>query len=378
LGSLPRLKRTARFRYGLLMGVGISILELTRPYEGLLLCLPVAVALGLWAWKGKNRPHPMVLARRAALPLALVVAAGAWLAYYDWKAFGSPTTLPYTVDRKSYAIAPYYVWQQPNPEPAYRHAVMRSFYEKGEMEFYWRCHSVKGFVPYTLEKVGFMFLFYSGFVLFIPMIMARRVFLDRRIRFLVVCVAILAAGMAIEIYLLTHYVAPFTAAFYAIGLQAMRHLRLWKPEGKPVGLAMTRFMVTACVLLTGVRVFAQPLGIASPSWTHCNWNLVWFGPEHYGVERAQIAAQLEKMPGPQLVIVRYRSEHNPLDEWVYNSADIDASKIVWAREMDAANNLELIRYYKGRTVWLVEPDAIPARISLYPTQDLYPAQESNR
>jgi hypothetical protein len=46
--------------------------------------------------------------------------------------------------------------------------------------------------------------------------------------------------------------------------------------------------------------------------------------------------------------------------------------------MDAANNLELIRYYKGRTVWLVEPDAIPARISLYPTQDLYPAQESNR
>jgi len=131
-------------------------------------------------------------------------------------------------------------------------------------------------------------------------------------------------------------------------------------------------------LLTGVRVFAQPLGIASPSWTHCNWNLVWFGPEHYGVERAQIAAQLEKMPGPQLVIVRYRSEHNPLDEWVYNSADIDASKIVWAREMDAANNLELIRYYKGRTVWLVEPDAIPARISLYPTQDLYPAQESNR
>ena len=66
--------------------------------------------------------------------------------------------------------------------------------------------------------------------------MMRRVFLDRRIRFLVVCVLVLTAGMAIEIFMIPHYLAPFTAAFYAIGLQAMRHLRVWKPEGKPVGL----------------------------------------------------------------------------------------------------------------------------------------------
>jgi hypothetical protein len=55
-----------------------------------------------------------------------------------------------------------------------------------------------------------------------------------------------------------------------------------------------------------------------------------------------------------------------MDEWVYNRADIDGSKVVWAREMDAADNLELTQYYRGRRVWLVEPDAIPARISPYP------------
>jgi hypothetical protein len=371
LGGLPRLMRTARLRYALLMGLGATILMLTRPYEGLLMCLPVGFMAVRWMWKGKNRPRPAVLAGLAVAPLAIIFAGGAWLGYYDLKSFGKATTLPYTVDRATYAIAPYYVWQHPRPEPNYRYEAMRSFYEreKGEMGFYTQLHSLKGFVPRTLEKAGFTILFYAGFLLLIPMLMVRRIFLDRRIRFLVVCVLILATGLIIEIYLLPHYVAPFACAFYAIGLQAMRHLRVWRPEGKPVGLAMVRFTVTACVLLAGLRLFAQPLGIAPPEWPPSNWNFTWFGPEHFGTERAQIEGQMEKRPGGQLAIVRYSSDHNPLDEWVYNRADIDASKVVWAREMDTTNNLDLIHYYKYRTVWLVEPDAIPARVSQYPFEE---------
>jgi hypothetical protein len=236
----------------------------------------------------------------------------------------------------------------------------------GELDYYNGIHSLTGFVPHSLAKVGFMFLFYSGFALFPFLLMVRRVFLDRRMRFLLVAVFILAAGMAIEIYLLPHYVAPFAAAFYAIGLQAMRHLRLWKPEGKPVGLALVRFVVMGCVLLAGLRVFAQPLHIAPPEWPASNWNFTWYGPEHFGVERAQIEAWLEQQPGKQLVIVRYYGNHYPFDEWVYNHADIDGSKVVWARETDAADNLELIHYYGSRKVWLVEPDTIPVRVSPYP------------
>jgi hypothetical protein len=211
-----------------------------------------------------------------------------------------------------------------------------------------------------------MFLFYSGFALFAPMLMIRRVFLDRHIRFLVVGVLILAAGMAIEIYLLPHYVAPFAAAFYAIGLQAMRHLRLWKPERKPVGLALARACVAVCVLLAGLRLFAAPLHIAPSEWPPSGWNFEWWGPQHFGVARAQIEARLDRLPGNQLVIVRYSPTHDPFDEWVYNAVDIDASKIVWARDMDPADNLQLMGYYRGRTVWLLEPDAIPVRIAPYP------------
>ena len=232
LGGLPRLMRTSRYRYAILIGVGIAILVLTRPYEGILLCLPVAFVLGRWMLKGKNRPSPAMFARLAAAPLAMTIAACVWMGYYDYRAFGSPLTPPYTVDRATYGIAPYYVWQHARPEPHYRYAEMRAFYHKGEYDFYKAIHSPKGFFEQTLVKVGFTFLFFSGFALLFPLLMVRRVFLDRRIRFLVVSALVLAAGMVIEIYLLPHYAAPFTAAFYAIGLQMMRHLRVWKPEGK--------------------------------------------------------------------------------------------------------------------------------------------------
>lgn len=370
LGSLPRLMKTARFRYALLMGAGIAILVLTRPYEGLLLCLPVGCVLAHWMWKGKNRPRPAVTIRLAAVPIAFGLAAVAWLGYYDYRAFGSPLTPPYTVNRAAYAIAPYYVWQQPRPEPHYRYPEMRAFYHKGEFDYYKGIHSVAGFVPYTMAKVGFMFLFYAGFTLAVPLLMLPRVFADRRMRFFLLLVSVLAAGMVIEIYLLPHYVAPFAAAFYAIGLQAMRHMRQWKLEKRPFGLALVRQLVALCVLMAGLRVFAGPLRIAPPEWPASNWNFTWFGPEINGVERARIQARLEQLPGPQLVIVHYGSNHYPFDEWVYNSAGIGSSKVIWAREMDAAHNLELIHYYKDRQAWLVEPDAIPARISPYPFEEL--------
>jgi hypothetical protein len=75
---------------------------------------------------------------------------------------------------------------------------------------------------------------------------------------------------------------------------------------------------------------------------------------------------LEQLPGKQLALVRYSSRHNPYNEWVYNSAEIEDSKVIWAREMDPANNVELIRYYKDRKVWLVKPDSQPISVSPYP------------
>jgi hypothetical protein len=365
LGALPRFMRTVRVRDSLLLAVGVVLLATTRPYEGFLLCIPVGVVLGRWMLFGKNRPSAILLVRCAAVPLALIVAVGAWMAYYDYRAFGNPLTLPYTINRATYAMAPYFVWQSARPEPVYRHEVLRHFYQDVELTGFTQIHARFGLVFRTLLKALEGLLFFAGIALLPPLIMLRRVLMDRRIRFLVLCVGVLMAGITIEIFLIPHYLAPFTAAFYGIGLQAMRHLRLWSPEGQPVGMTLVRLIVSVCFVMGGLRLYAEPLHLRLDEWPASEWNFKWYGPRHFGTERAHIEAGLEQLPGRQLVIVRYSPDHNPFDEWVYNAADIDGSKVIWARGMQAADDLELIQHYKDRRVWLVQPDKEPAEISPY-------------
>jgi hypothetical protein len=71
--------------------------------------------------------------------------------------------------------------------------------------------------------------------------------------------------------------------------------------------------------------------------------------------------------GGHLILVRYSAGHiDKSDECVYNSADIDAAKVVWAQDMGQAKNRELIDYYKGsRRTWLYQPDVDPPKLTPY-------------
>jgi hypothetical protein len=65
--------------------------------------------------------------------------------------------------------------------------------------------------------------------------------------------------------------------------------------------------------------------------------------------------------------VRYAPDFDPDREWVFNGADIDGQKIVWARDMGAGKNKELVDYYRGRKFWEVEADGA-ARMEPYGAQ----------
>ena len=370
LGALPRLLKSLRMRDGLLLAVGIVVLALSRPFEGLLLGIPVAVALGYRLFFGNNRPTLSSVIRAAAMPLTLVIAAGAWMAYYDYRNFANPLTLPYTIDRATHAVAPHFIWEQPSAQPVYRYKAMHDYYIKIELPEFQKIHSLSGFLPQTILKGIRVFSFFAAFALLPPLIMVRRVFLDLRIRFLVLCVLILIAGLIVEAGIRPYYLAPFTAAFYAIGLQAMRHLRQWKPGGQPVGSTLLRFVVTICIVMAALDVWAKPLHLGKPSSPGFSWDCECVVSPQPGAGRANIEASLERMPGKHLVFVRYAPDHDAGDEWVYNSPDIDGSKVIWARESEGSNNrnenVELIHYYNDRQVWLVQPDAIPAKLSQYP------------
>jgi hypothetical protein len=148
-------------------------------------------------------------------------------------------------------------------------------------------------------------------------------------------------------------------------LQCMRHLRLWRPEGRPAGVALVRACVVLCAGLAVVRLCSGPLHIVIRPWPASYWSGMWYGPGHFGVERETIRERLQNTPGKHLVVVRYAPDHYSLNEWVYNSPDIDNAKIVWAREMNPASDRELIEHYRGRRVWLVQPD-LPVSDQLKP------------
>jgi hypothetical protein len=93
----------------------------------------------------------------------------------------------------------------------------------------------------------------------------------------------------------------------------------------------------------------------------------WTASLRYGVPDSPFAAARQAVIGRlgkhDLVLVRYGSNHPLGEEWVYNRADIDASEIVWAREMTPAEDAPFLAYFRGRKIWLLEPDASPWKLT---------------
>jgi hypothetical protein len=90
----------------------------------------------------------------------------------------------------------------------------------------------------------------------------------------------------------------------------------------------------------------------------------WDGLNHGNPRRRiYVARELEKMPGALLVFVHYDyPRHQFQDEWVYNAADIDDARVVWARDLGPEQNAELERYYPNRRAVFLRPDENPPEI----------------
>src|SRR5947209_9644172 len=91
----------------------------------------------------------------------------------------------------------------------------------------------------------------------------------------------------------------------------------------------------------------------------------WDSIDVYPERRISVNEQLAKAAGRQLVFVRYWPNHIFQNEWVYNAADIDHARIIWARDLGPEQNEMLRRNYPDRTAWLLEPDADPPRLTPY-------------
>lgn len=367
LGALPRIKQNHRTRNSVVLAIGMALLASTRPYEGLFFCLPVIVVLLLWMAR-KTSPSAKVCLTQVALPFTLVmVAAIGALGYYFWRVTGSPFTIPYQLNMRTYGLM-FFPWEKIRPVE-FHHAALRDFYRGGAVLGFYKIARER---PLKLQflKALVIWLFYFGPVLSMPWLAwlftrPRGKFwkcLGRELRFLSALVLVSYVAIILTIHLgQPHYVAELTIVFYAVTLFLMRDLYGSQADRSSPTRFLARSVPLICLILFLARVAAPAFGATpNPSWIR-----TWCSQDGQNLERASILHQLEDMPGDHLVIVRYQPHHDfIMDEWVFNNADIDGSKVIWARDM-GTQNAELLQYFSQRRIWLVEPDYSPPKLSRY-------------
>lgn len=345
LGALGRIVFRDQFRHAVTFAAGLAILLNSRPYEGTVLALLSAAVL---VWKLRGR------CLRLIGPAAAVLAPVAiFMIYYDYRVTGSPLELPYQVHEQQYAVAPLFAWSSLRPEPVYRHAVIRKLWAEWDVK---RFTTAKADLPATfLGNLGKAYNFLFGmYPLFIPLLVWPYALKTSQER---IAMFILAGGVLALLpmtILQPHYAATILPLLYLRFLQSIRRLTDWRPAGKPFGFALALFFVALIPCQFGKELFA----------------LVHEGPDAplIALERQAVVQSLEKLPGRHLVLVRYSSDHDVHQEWVYNRADIDASRIVWAREMGRREDAPFMQYFHERDVWLLEPDQSPPRLTPYPAE----------
>ncbi|HEY6946492.1 MAG TPA: hypothetical protein VI431_15240 [Candidatus Acidoferrum sp.] len=353
LGAIPRIARRARTRDALLLGLGLAILANSRPFEGLLFSIPVAIWL-LWWLAGKTKPArgPRTrVVRVVAPPSAVLLLTIAFMGYYNWRLTGNALLFPHVLNSRTYSSMGLFLWDHPKPPMQYHNQQFEDFYNGWEREDYqntwadiWRVTEEK------LTRAGSTYFWWGAFLLLpgLPF-----VFCKRKLRVPLHALPLVSAGFFTSIWSFPHYAAPVTCVIFLLLVQAFRHLRLMRLAGRPIGLALS--LASVCLLAVEVGFLVSNRSCDPLEWT-CQGD----------PSRAAVQEKLSHTPGKHLILVRYEEDHNIHDEWVYNGAEIDSAKVLWAREVDAEQNAKLLAYFKGRHVWLVEPDKDNTELIPYP------------
>jgi len=348
LGAVPRiaLKRQyglkRQYAHAITWAAGLAILLNSRPYDGAVLALLSAAVV---VWKCGRSSLRLILPAAAML-----VPTAAFMLYFNARVTGNPFELPYELHERQYVVANNFAWSNDNPAPVYRHAVLQTFWTKINVDQArrMRAHPLSSYLVKLAAMYGFFFCFYP---LFIPALIWPYPLRTPEERMALVLLAGGLLSLLPVVGFQYHYVAAIMPLFYLRVLQSADRLREWRPSAKPIGLAMAVMLLAMIPLQFGREVWKiETQGV---------YALPMAQPYHAMVRR------LEALPGRQLVLVRYGPKHDPFQEWVYNRADIDAARIVWAREMGPPEDAALIEYFRGRSVWLLEPDRSPPKLTPY-------------
>jgi len=380
-GALPRLRERWRIRDAILLGLGVGVQMLSRPYESVFLDLAVVlfflgVLFGRSAKKNAASEEPGEPSRTggsgaeqgfrptwqfgkytkmAAVAGLAVLPSVALLAFHNHAVTGSWVTLPYMLSRYQYGV-PSALTFQPSPVPHAHLTAAQQLYYEGQSAAH---DATPGFYGRLLSRVAF-----TRFFLLPPLFLVLPFFLllvgEFRFAWVALTLLLFAAGNNFYPYFFPHYDAAAACLVVLVAVAGLERLSRFN------ALA-ARWIVILCgahfVFWYGVNAFGSDRFLSAMS-EYDTWDVISHGdPEH----RIAFDTQLARTPGKQLVFVRYGAGHG-YHEWIHNAADIDAARVVMALDLGPDENEKLERYYPDRAVWLLEPDALPPSLTHYQAQ----------
>jgi len=337
-GALPRLWRRPAVGPSLALAAGLALLANSRPYTGLVAALPVALALAV-RFAGRRRPAFVVTLRRFVAPVAavlVVVAAG--MLYYDARVTGDPFRLPYQVHGEQYAYTPVFLMQSPRPAPAYRNQMFERFHLGWQSQGYQEQQSIGDSFARKRKNL----YFFVTPLLMVPLLTFPWLLRSRKSLFALASVGLVFGASLAVTGVHAHYIAPVAPMLFLLVVQGLRQCHLWRPWGRPVG----HWLVVAIALIQ-VAIFAAAFVLYRNQ-----------PPPEWATRRAEIQDRLEAMGGKHLVVVHYSDSQSPHEEWVWNRADIDAARVVWARSLGADEDRELLEHFGDRRLWELRPDRV--------------------
>jgi len=360
-GALPRLRQSYRRRDAILLGLGLAIHLLTRPYETLFLGLAVALYFVPALRVAGEAPR---LARIAAVAALAIAPAVGLMLLQNRQVTGHWTTMPYSLSQYQYGV-PTSLTIQPNPVPHSEltpqqqldYRMQTSFRPSGGET--WRTYFER--LEYRVRFYRFYFLppLYLALAAFLP---ALRQF---RFAWVAVTLTLFALGTNFFPAFQVHYIAAVTCLFVLMSVTGLEWLGRLTMGGRAAGAEAARLVFFLCVahflFWYGLHVFDTG-EISQAVRPYETWDNINHGnPER----RIAVNRQLEQAPGDLLVFVRYEPRRLFQEEWVWNAADIDGARVVWARDLGPEENARLTAYYPTRTPLLFEPDARPMRLTRY-------------
>ena len=342
IGALARIVRKPRVRDAILFAIGLAILATSRPYEGFLFSLPACLYLLWWLFReAKPTRGPSSWKTVAAPSAAVLIVTLALMAVYNRNLTGHALLFPETLNVRTYHTAPMFLFEASKPAIHYRNQQFEEFYNGFEREEY--DHTWASIKCLTWLKTVRFFSAFSWWGMFLAVPGVFFALRAPRIRLPWIMLALVGLGSYVVVWSNAHYASPATGVVALLYLQSLRYLSQFHWRSWRWGAILAR---TSVLLLVADTTSAIAQKQCDTFYWTCQGD----------ISRLVVQKKLEALPGKHLVMVRYDEDHNIHDDWVFNGADIDSQKVVWAREIDEEQDSKLFGYFKDRKVWLVTPD----------------------